>query len=204
MRYNLQGQAIWASETERGYQTWDEYLIVNCSLLLFLPLIHHFLILREPLSSIGLASPDRQAVKLAWILLSTVLPILLIASRLPIFQDYYPIQKQAALSLRYLIYFEFTYGFYLFCWEFFFRGYLTFAAARAIGPRLAIVLQAAAFGAMHYTKPWPEFVGSFAAGIALGMLAWRAKSMVPCFALHWTVAVVFDLLVIYATPGGLF
>jgi hypothetical protein len=50
----------------------------------------------------------------------------------------------------------------------------------------------------------PEFYGSFVAGIALGWLAVRGRSFLPCFALHWAIAFTFDVLVIQARPGGIF
>ncbi|MBM3494419.1 MAG: CPBP family intramembrane metalloprotease, partial [Armatimonadetes bacterium] len=52
--------------------------------------------------------------------------------------------------------------------------------------------------------PTPEIVGSFAAGLILGVLALRGRSFMPCFALHWACAATFDLMVIRATPGGIF
>ena len=60
------------------------------------------------------------------------------------------------------------------------------------------------FGIMHIGKPMPEVYGSFIAGLALGWLAVRARSFYPCFLLHWAISITFDLLTIYARPGGIF
>jgi membrane protease YdiL (CAAX protease family) len=88
----------------------------------------------------------------------------------------------------------------MFAWEFFFRGYLLFGLARTIG-WWAILVQTAAFGLMHYTKVPMEFYASFLAGIILGWLAFRGKSFLPCFILHWLVSVAFDVMIVLARHG---
>ena len=84
---------------------------------------------------------------------------------------------------------------YLFCWEFFFRGYLLFGLARSFGIA-AIALQSVPFGIMHWGKP--EFLLSFVGGLILGCLAYRAKSFLPAFIVHWVAAVGLDLFVVAA------
>jgi membrane protease YdiL (CAAX protease family) len=83
----------------------------------------------------------------------------------------------------------------MFCWEFFFRGYLLFGLARTV-KWLAVIVQAVVFGALHWYKVPLELAASFGAGIVLGILALRAKSFLPCFALHWLVSVSFDVLIL--------
>ena len=94
-----------------------------------------------------------------------------------------------------MLYAEASYGLYLFCWEFFFRGYLLFGLLRSIG-WAAVIVQAIAFGLLHLGKPTSEVAASFGAGIVLGILALNAKSFAPCFLLHWASSVAFDLLVV--------
>ncbi|MHB1458166.1 MAG: CPBP family glutamic-type intramembrane protease, partial [Armatimonadota bacterium] len=141
--------------------------------------------------------------RLVGILFLIALPFYIVASQLPSFQQYYPIQKQAIYDWHFFAYYELTYGMYLFCWEFFFRGFMLFGISRSIG-WFAIIPQAIAFGMMHIGKPVPEVFASFAAGLALGIIALRYKSFIPCFALHWASALTFDLLVILSKRGILF
>jgi membrane protease YdiL (CAAX protease family) len=203
-RYNLQPHPVWMSGDTPIFRTWEEYLLVNVTGLLLIPCLCILAMPREDPARFGWARPTPSASRIALGLYLAMLPILFIASRWPEFQQYYPIQPQAAASWTYLIYFELTYGFYMLTWEFFFRGFLTLGMTRGFGPITAVVLQALAFGVMHIGKPMPEMIGSFAAGIALGWLALRGQSFLHCFALHWACAVTFDLLVIRAGPGGLF
>jgi uncharacterized protein len=201
MAYNLQDQSIWSSPRTVAYRSWEEFLLVNVTALLF-PAMLWLAVLRESPALFGMRPPKRHTSRIAFAMYVLMLPLLVIASRQSAFQNYYPIQPMAAISWRYFLYFEITYGLYMFCWEFFYRGFLTMGLARAFHPALAIGLQAVAFGAMHYGKPAPELAGSFVAGIALGWLALHARSFLPCFVLHWAIAVTFDVLVILGKPGG--
>jgi len=203
-RYNLSLYTAWSSGPNRPYRTWEEYLVVNTTGLLLLPFLLIFGAFREEAAEFGFRLPRPEATRIAWLLFLAMLPVLLVASRFPDFQNYYPIQKQAAVDGGYLVYFELTYGFYMFCWEFFYRGFLLFGLARALGGPAAIGIQAFAFGTMHYGKPTSELFSSFIAGVALGWLALRGRSFLPCFAVHWAVSITFDLLVIWAAPGGIF
>ena len=188
----------------KGYHPYEEYLVTNVAALFWLPLMLIFIAVRQEPSAFGFALGDvKYGYRWAGLLFAALIPVLLIAARMPDFQNYYPIQKQAANDLHYFAYFELTYGMYLFCWEFFFRGFLLFGLARLFG-FWSVFIQAAAFGIMHLGKPGPEVAVSFGAGVILGFLALRAKSFVPGFVLHWTAAVVFDVLIILGKRGMLF
>ena len=201
--YNMQPKAVWSIGLSPFPRSWEEYLLVNVTGLLFAPVLMVMLWPRLHLSQFGMRHPVGRANLIALLLYLVMLPLLVIASRMSVFQNYYPMQTLAAYNLHYFIYFELTYGFYLWCWEFFFRGFLTFGLARAIGFTYAIIAQAAAFGLMHIGKPWPEMAGSFIAGLVLGWLAVRLRSFWPGFGAHWAVAVTFDVLIIHAR-GGIF
>ena len=201
--YNLQPYAIWSAPAQLQLRTWEEYLLVNITGLILIPSVLHFLWLRTTPQRMGFGPANRYGWRAALIALMVMLPVLVVAARFPAFQAYYPIQPMAGYSWRYLVYFELTYGAYMFAWEWFYRGFLTFGLARGFGATAAVVTQAAAFGIMHYGKPPAEMAGSFIAGIALGSLALRGRSFLPCFALHWVVSILFDLLVLAWRPGSL-
>jgi membrane protease YdiL (CAAX protease family) len=89
-----------------------------------------------------------------------------------------------------------TLTFYMFCWEWFHRGFLLFGMAQGFGPVVAIVLQALLFGAAHMGKPPLEMYSSFAGGLILGVIAWREKSFVPAFLAHALIHLVWAVLVL--------
>lgn len=84
---------------------------------------------------------------------------------------------------------------YMFCWEWFFRGFLLFGMAQSFGWIAAVGLQAVMFGFAHTGKPPMEFWTSFLGGGALGVICWREKSFLPAFFVHALVQVVWSVLV---------
>lgn len=78
-------------------------------------------------------------------------------------------------------------------WEFFFRGWILFAYARRFGPE-ALWLQAVPFALAHISKPEVETLSTIFGGFAFGWVAWRTKSFVWPFLIHWFIA-TFVILV---------
>lgn len=72
-------------------------------------------------------------------------------------------------------------------WEFFFRGWILFAYARKFGPE-AMWLQAVPFALAHVGKPEVETLSTIFGGFAFGWVAWRTRSFVWPFLIHWFIA----------------
>ena len=210
----LVGAAVVAGlfQFNRAASSYNQYIVGNLIGLFWLPTLTILLLFREEPDRYGftLGSANRVWL-LAGALFAGLLLLMLPASRWASFQSYYPVFRHypefGSAFGRYpkispwaaapfaMIYAEASYGMYLFCWEFFFRGFLLFGLSRSIG-WWAVIVQAAAFGLLHFGKPGIEVAASFGAGIILGIMALRAKSFVPCFVLHWAAALAFDVLVI--------
>jgi membrane protease YdiL (CAAX protease family) len=78
-------------------------------------------------------------------------------------------------------------------WEFLFRGWILFGYARKFGPE-ALWLQAVPFAIAHIGKPEVETLSTIFGGFAFGWVAWRTKSFVWPFLIHWFIA-TFIILV---------
>ena len=78
-------------------------------------------------------------------------------------------------------------------WEFFFRGWILFAYARRFGPE-ALWLQAVPFALAHIGKPEIETLSTIFGGFAFGWVAWRTKSFVWPFLIHWFIATFVIIL----------
>ncbi len=83
-------------------------------------------------------------------------------------------------------------------WEFLFRGWLTFAYVRKFGAE-GLWLQAVPFAIAHITKPELETLSTIFGGFAFGWVAWRTKSFLYPFLIHWAI---FTFVVLAA--GGTF
>ena len=135
-------------------------------------------------------------LKHAWIyvlFLSIVLPMLLIVSRQPDFGSYYPFYKQASRSWFDFLIWECMYFAQFFALEMFFRGFWLGALRRSFGSG-AIFAMAVPYCMIHYGKPYLEANGAIIAGIALGSLSMKTRSIYQGFMVHITVALGMDWL----------
>jgi membrane protease YdiL (CAAX protease family) len=145
----------------------------------------------------------------AWIyglFLAVVLPAMLVVARAPDFGSYYPFYKQASRSWFDLLAWEAMYFAQFFALEMFFRGFWLGALRRSFGSG-AIFVMAVPYCMIHYGKPYLEACGAIVAGIALGSLSMKTKSIYQGFLVHVTVAGLMDWLSLRhrkATPIHLF
>ena len=72
-------------------------------------------------------------------------------------------------------------------WEFLFRGWILFGYARKFGPE-SLWLQAVPFALMHNGKPEVETLSTIFGGFAFGWVAYRTKSFLWPFLIHWFIA----------------
>ncbi len=84
-------------------------------------------------------------------------------------------------------------GLDLFGWEFLFRGFLLFALYPVCGP-YAILLQAVPFTIAHVGKPELETLSCIFGGSAFGYVAWRTRSFLYPFLIHWFLTTITMLI----------
>lgn len=75
---------------------------------------------------------------------------------------------------------------YYFAWEFLFRGYMLFGLEKSIG-KSAIFVQAIPFVLGHLGKPFLETLACIPGGFILGYVAYRTRSCLPCFVIHFGI-----------------
>ena len=83
-------------------------------------------------------------------------------------------------------------------WEFFFRGWILFGYARKFGDH-ALWLQAVPFALAHLGKPEVETLSTIFGGFLFGLVAWRTRSFLYPFLIHWFIS-TFTIFV----AGGAF
>ena len=135
-------------------------------------------------------------LKHAWIyllFLAVVMPLMIIVSRQPDFGSYYPFYKNASRSGYDLMIWEVMYFAQFFALEMFFRGFWLGALRRSFGSG-AIFAMAVPYCMIHYGKPYLEANGAIVAGIALGSLSMKTRSIYQGFLVHITVALGMDWL----------
>jgi membrane protease YdiL (CAAX protease family) len=125
-----------------------------------------------------------------------VVPVMLLVARQSDFGTYYPFYKNASRSWADFAMWESMYWVQFFSLELFFRGWMVGALRRTMGSG-AIFAMALPYCMIHYGKPYLEAHGAIVAGVVLGSLAMRTRSIYAGFLVHITVAVGMDLLALY-------
>lgn len=127
------------------------------------------------------------------VLFVLVCPVIWVVSLSPEFYNFYPMYPQAGRSWNDLLMWEGMYAGQFIAVEFFFRGFLVGGLSRYIGV-LAVPVSVIPYMMIHFSKPWPEAAGAIFAGLILGWLAWKLKSIWGGVCVHCAVAVSMDLL----------
>lgn len=116
------------------------------------------------------------------------------------FTTYYPFYAQSGRSWADLLLWELVYAAQFFSLEFFFRGWWLQACKATMGSR-AIFAMVVPYVMIHFGKPMVETCVAFIAGIALGTLAMKTRSIWGGFLIHVAVAVSMDVLVLVHKSG---
>jgi membrane protease YdiL (CAAX protease family) len=162
-------------------------------LYLIIPLAMISVGFRKPVKEYGFTLGDWKAgliITAAAILLMAPV-IWLVARSDPSMRSYYSSQATRVLPLMTFL--------DLIGWEFFFRGFLLFGYEREFGAH-ALWLQAVPFALAHITKPAVETFSTIFGGFAFGWVAWRTRSFVYPFLIHWFIA-TFTILVAAGVLG---
>lgn len=122
-------------------------------------------------------------------LLIIMLPVLWIAAQTASFNQFYPLYRPQNVQ-DFLLY-ECIYLTQFIAVEFFFRGFFLFRLEKFL-PGKAVFIMVLPYALIHIHKPFPEAMGSIFAGLILGMLALKSKSIWPGILTHATVAFSTD------------
>ncbi len=125
----------------------------------------------------------RTGIKLTLLCSAVMTAVLFVVARTPDFQAYYGSwYGNLAETIGYT-------AADLFGWEFFFRGFLLFGLARIAGS-YAVWLQAVPFTIAHFGKPQLETISCIFGGAVFGWIAWRTRSFLYPFLIHWYIGVM--------------
>ncbi len=186
---------------------WDRdvlavvYEYILALLLLFaVPAVAARFLLGCRLAEVGLTVGDRA---LGWRLVAILLPLALISAYIgsfdPAMQREYPLAKSALIDPLLFTGIEALYLSFYFAWEFLFRGFMLFGLEREWGPVAAILIQTMPSTLAHIGKPFAEIVAALLAGLVLGYVAVRTRSILYGLLMHAVVGIILDILVVMHT-----
>lgn len=116
------------------------------------------------------------------------------------FRTYYPFYHRANRSWLDFGAWEVLYAAQFFSLEFFFRGFWLKAMKSSLGS-YAIFAMVVPYCMIHFGKPFPETLAAIFAGLVLGTLSMKTRSIWSGFLIHVSVAISMDLAALMATGG---
>jgi hypothetical protein len=133
--------------------------------------------------------------KVYWILLLCMVPLIIGASFLSDFLEYYPryhkLQNLGASNLKILAY-EICYGLDFTSIELFFRGFLIIAFIKYVGIH-SVLPMACFYLSIHFGKPIGEAISSFFGGSILGVIAFQSRSIFGGLMVHVGIAWLMEI-----------
>ncbi len=171
------------------------YWACGCVVTYFvIPALMVRLIFREKLSDYGFKV--RGAFKDGWIYVvffAVVGPLVLLVSREEHFQQTYPFyqpDKREPLWPHFWRW-ELLYAAQFLALEFFFRGFMVHGLRRRLGSS-AIPVMMVPYCMIHFEKPLPETLAAIIAGLVLGFMSLRTRSIILGAVIHVSVALSMD------------
>jgi len=151
---------------------------------LLVPLAAGWLLFRDKSWDYGIRIGHwKSSLVMTLVCLAAMAPILYGVSEMPEFRSYY---HKSAIDWPKLLLDK---ALYYFAWEFLFRGYMLFGLEKSIG-RSAIFVQAIPFVLLHLEKPFLETLFCIPGGFVFGYVAYRTRSFLPCFIIHFGIYVM--------------
>lgn len=183
-------EKVEASEIDR----WTYWALAGFFSYAVVPALIVRVLFRERLADYGLKL--RGAFADGWVylvMLAVVGPLVWIVSHGTEFQQTYPFyhHPRGAPLWPDLWRWELVYGLQFLGVEFFFRGFLVHGLRRRFGA-YCIPIMVMPYCMIHFGKPWPETLASIVAGLALGFMSLRTRSIILGVMIHVTVAMSMD------------
>ncbi len=165
---------------------------------LIIPLFIIKFFFKEKLSDYGLSPKGVfKSYKLYVTFFLLMTPLILLFSNTDSFQHKYPFYNPLGENLwpNFVIW-QCLYLFQFFALEFFFRGFLLHGIKKRFG-FYSIWIMMIPYCMIHFHKPMPETIGAIFAGIVLGALSLKSRSIWLGVAIHYSVAISMDLAALW-------
>lgn len=108
---------------------------------------------------------------------------------------FYSVERTEQLYPNFIIW-QFFYFLQFIALEFLFRGFLLHGTKGKFG-FYAIFVMMIPYCMIHFGKPLAETIGAIVAGIVLGIMSLKTRSIWPGVMLHYGIAIMMDLSVLY-------
>ena len=165
---------------------------------LIIPLFIVKLFFKDKLSDYGLSPKGIfKSYKIYIIFFLFMVPLILLASQTHSFQHKYPFYSPFGESIwpNFIIW-QCLYFSQFFALEFFFRGFMLHGIKKRFG-FYSIWVMMIPYMMIHFQKPMSETIGAIFAGIILGALSLKSRSIWLGVAIHYSVAITMDIAALW-------
>jgi len=178
-------------------------LVYWASNVIFFYVVPPFLLIKfafkESLAEYGLSFKGAfKDNKIYLIMLLVMIPLVLFFSRTESFQARYPFYDLQPGESVYpnLIIWEIVYFIQFFALEFFFRGFMVHGTKLRFG-FYSVFVMTIPYCMIHFGKPFPETIAAIIAGVVLGTLSLKSRSIWLGVAIHYSVAITMDVCALW-------
>jgi membrane protease YdiL (CAAX protease family) len=163
------------------------------------PVLIIWFVFRQKLDDYGLSFKGAfKDYKLYVYMLCVMIPLVIFFSNTESFQLRYPfydLRKGEAFYPNFIVW-EIFYFLQFFALEFFFRGFMLHGTKQRFG-YYSVFVMTIPYCMIHFGKPLPETIAAIIAGIVLGTLSLKSRSIWMGVAIHYSVAITMDLCSMY-------
>jgi membrane protease YdiL (CAAX protease family) len=175
------------------------WVFVLCTFYFIVPVVVIKFFFKEDLSDYGLRW--KGAFKDYWVylvMLGIMVPLVAFFSTTRSFQARYPFYDMMPGEKLYPNFWiwEAMYFCQFFSLEFFFRGFMTHGLKHRFG-FYSVFVMTIPYCMIHFGKPLPETIAAIAAGIVLGTLSLKSRSILLGVLIHYSVGLMMDLAALY-------
>ena len=180
-----------------GFAWWSGWRVIGYALI---PALVIRFVFREKIRDHGLSFEGfRSHVWIYAVFYAFVLVAVTAVSFTGDFAHYYPFYKGSSRSWFDFLAWEAMYAAQFWSLEFFFRGFWL-RACRSMGAN-AIWAMVVPYCMIHFGKPFAECLAAILAGVVLGTLSMRTRSIWSGFLIHVSVAISMDIAALLQTSG---
>ncbi len=190
---------MWMGEGEAAeFKRLAYWTLVNLLFYLCIPLVLIKFIFKENPAQFGFSPVEKGGNRIYLYLFLCMLPLVIGASFTSAFQHKYPYYQVAPNSQLWPWFWawELLYFFQFFGLEFFFRGFMVLGLKNKFELN-SVLIMTLPYCMIHFSKPMPEAIGSIVAGLLLGYLSYKKRSVIPGAILHFSVALTMDMLALW-------
>ncbi len=182
-------------ETNHQLFSLGYWVFIILIFYILLPVLLIKIVFKEKISDYGFTIGNLfKDYKIYLLFFGFMIPVIIIFSTTQSFQNRYPFYRMYGNETLWPNFWtwQLLYFFQFIAVEFFFRGFLVHGFKKQFG-YYSVLIMTIPYCMIHFGKPFPETMAAILAGIILGTLSLKSRTIWMGVMIHYTVALSMDL-----------